>query len=295
MKDEFFETLYNAPIFNSLEKTEKDQLAAVAEIKRYCKNQTVFSFEHKGKYFYLVHEGKLTLRLRSGKIRKYGALGCFGEVAIFDQSYRTGGIKADTPTTLIGFHRSILFDDNKLPTSIALKISRLLANQIVGYIHNQIAVPIEEIIGKGENDQVEFKTSITKFSKEPILRTLTAFYNSAGGTIFIGVEDDKEIVGIGHLSDKDIDNFSNDLTGLIEQRIGACFAKLITYDIEDVNGKRIFRIDCEPANKPALLNIPAKSSKRIRPVFLIRSGARNSTINNNRQMLNYVKERFYEV
>ena len=52
----------------------------------------------------------------------------------------------------------------------------------------------KEIISKGESDTVEFKS---RFVPDPILsRILTAFANSKGGILFIGIEDDSNIVGL---------------------------------------------------------------------------------------------------
>ena len=44
-------------------------------------------------------------------------------------------------------------------------------------------------INKGENERVEFKASIDDFTEEGMMRTIVAFLNSQGGTIFIGVND----------------------------------------------------------------------------------------------------------
>ena len=52
----------------------------------------------------------------------------------------------------------------------------------------------KEIISKGESDTVEFKSRLVP---DPILsRILTAFANSKGGLLFVGIEDDGNIVGL---------------------------------------------------------------------------------------------------
>lgn len=52
---------------------------------------------------------------------------------------------------------------------------------------------IHELIRAGESESVDFKQTITAIK---IARTLVAFANTKGGTILIGVKDNKTIVGV---------------------------------------------------------------------------------------------------
>jgi ATP-dependent DNA helicase RecG len=51
---------------------------------------------------------------------------------------------------------------------------------------------IQKIIQSGESERVEFKQS---FSEE-LIETIVAFSNSSGGTIFVGINNQGEIIGI---------------------------------------------------------------------------------------------------
>jgi predicted HTH transcriptional regulator len=53
---------------------------------------------------------------------------------------------------------------------------------------------LRALIQQGEGTQVEFKRTITHLPK--IAKTITAFANNRGGAILIGVEDNKQIVGV---------------------------------------------------------------------------------------------------
>ena len=53
---------------------------------------------------------------------------------------------------------------------------------------------LPELVGQGENEQIEFKRLVHSPSK--IAKPITAFANTSGGVILIGVDDDKRIVGI---------------------------------------------------------------------------------------------------
>lgn len=54
---------------------------------------------------------------------------------------------------------------------------------------------IEEVLSRGENDQVEFKQEISK-KLEEFLETVVAFANTRGGSIIVGVDDNGKIVGV---------------------------------------------------------------------------------------------------
>ena len=53
---------------------------------------------------------------------------------------------------------------------------------------------IQELILKGEGDQLDFKKEIS--SKTRIAKTIVSFANHKGGTLLVGVNDDKTISGV---------------------------------------------------------------------------------------------------
>lgn len=55
-----------------------------------------------------------------------------------------------------------------------------------------------EQLRRGESVQIEFKRRCPKLNR--LARTFSAFSNSSGGTLFFGVDDNGEIVGLEHLS-----------------------------------------------------------------------------------------------
>lgn len=54
--------------------------------------------------------------------------------------------------------------------------------------------PIAQLLHEPESKMLEFKRDLS--SPRPLLKTLVAFANSAGGRLIIGVADDKQIVGV---------------------------------------------------------------------------------------------------
>lgn len=63
-----------------------------------------------------------------------------------------------------------------------------------------MAAPIKEIIRQGEGTQVEFKKILPQLEK--IAKTIVAFANSHGGTLIVGIQDDKFVCGITDLEEQ---------------------------------------------------------------------------------------------
>lgn len=75
---------------------------------------------------------------------------------------------------------------------------------------------IEEMLQQGENSSIEFKNSEAR--PESIARELVAFANTLGGTLFLGVEDDRTITGI------DRDNLEEWVTNIARNNITPAIA-----------------------------------------------------------------------
>jgi len=72
---------------------------------------------------------------------------------------------------------------------------------------------IKELLQKGESETLEFKKSLAE--RKEILETISAFANSNGGKIFIGIEGEKdgsvkEIVGV-KIKGKEIESLANEI------------------------------------------------------------------------------------
>jgi len=133
----------------------------------------------------------------------------------------------------------------------------------------------ERMIEAGESSTVEFKSTLRwnlhsgQFDKEvenSSLKTIVAFLNTEGGTLFIGVKDDGDIKGL------EIDKFSNDdklllhFGNIVNERIGRHYVDLIQYDLKEINEVKILRVDCKPSSTPVFLKFENEES------FYIRNG-----------------------
>jgi len=119
-----------------------------------------------------------------------------------------------------------------------------------------------KVIAEGESSALEFKATlrqnlkIGKPGKEieiASLKTVTAFMNSDGGTLLVGVEDNGHIIGI------EADRFQNEdrmllhFNNLIKQHIGLEFARYLHFDLSAIGTAKILVIDCERSDEPVFL------------------------------------------
>ena len=122
------------------------------------------------------------------------------------------------------------------------------------------------IIDKGENDHIEFKSSVrwdyrqekvNKVLEKVIAKTISAFLNTHGGMLFIGVDDDGNILGLDKdyncLSKKNRDGFLLNLTNVINMQLGKSLHKFIQINIISINNKDVCIVRVEESDKPVFL------------------------------------------
>jgi hypothetical protein len=152
---------------------------------------------------------------------------------------------------------------------------------------------LRELIGKGESSTLEFKSTMrmnlkTNQAGKEIelawLKAATAFMNSEGGTLLLGVDDGGEYVGI------EADNFENEdkymlhFKNLINQHIGAEFTSYFEFGLIKINEKTIGILECKPSQKPVFLK--NKNDEH----FYIRSGPSSIKLQTSK-ILEYIEDR----
>lgn len=150
---------------------------------------------------------------------------------------------------------------------------------------------VRALVEEGESDRLEFKQTLRynvkagKNGREielASIKTVTAFLNSQGGTLLIGVTDDGEITGL------DDDRFENDdrallhFTNLLTQHVGVNYQPFVNARAISVDGKTVIRVNCVRADRPAFL-INGQNEE-----FYVRSGpaSRKLTV---RQFYEYIR------
>ncbi len=159
---------------------------------------------------------------------------------------------------------------------IALVIADGYKRLTHGEIISAEADNFEARISRGESMQTEFKSTLRTNThtgqsdpkmEHAVLKTVAAFLNSNGGTLFVGVDDTGEAVGL------DVDKFASEdkmalhLDNLIKDRLGGDVFACVKPTFADVEGKRVLAIECTASGKPVFLKNSSGEE------FFIRAGA----------------------
>ena len=121
-----------------------------------------------------------------------------------------------------------------------------------------------------------------------ITRTISAFLNSSGGILLIGVDDFGNAIGIERDlkvlggEKKNLDGFGLQLTELVNRYLGKEYRKFVYVSFEMAGEKNICVVEIAKSPKPAFLEYKGKT------VFVVRSGNRSQILDAKEQD-NYIK------
>jgi ABC-type amino acid transport substrate-binding protein len=154
---------------------------------------------------------------------------------------------------------------------------------------------IKKVIDQGENDRVEFKSSLrwdykqnqmNKSLEHVIMKTISAFLNTDGGMLIIGIEDSGGVLGLENdyntVSKKSRDGFVLTLTNLVNQHIGKHVHKFIDIQIVSIHGKDICVVRTEKSDVPVFLG------KNDNEAFFIRASASTQRLSVS-EVVGYIK------
>lgn len=149
---------------------------------------------------------------------------------------------------------------------------------------------VQELILAGESDSVEFKSSlrydlrskeVNKKLEYVIAKTIAAFMNSEGGNLFIGVDDNQNMLGLtddmSTLSKPNIDGFELHLVEVIKKYIGAGLISHIKISFPTVEDTQICRIKVSKSGKPVFTQHEGKED------FFVRSGCSSQPLGREEQ------------
>ena len=163
------------------------------------------------------------------------------------------------------------------------------------------SLALQNAIYTGENKNVEFKSSYRWDTKNDtrndlleyeIFKTITAFLNSDGGDLFIGLTDEGKVYGL----EKDLTTFDKGTDGillLMDSRIESWLknrplSQFIRTDFYTFEGKLIAKVSVKPAHLPVYCKYPkidrnkttgVVEVKGYEPTFFVRSQASSPKLN----------------
>jgi predicted HTH transcriptional regulator len=170
---------------------------------------------------------------------------------------------------------------------------------VMEYLGYSALAPTDEVnvpalIRKGESFDLEFKSTLrlnlaTKQKDAAIehasLKTISAFLNSGGGTLLIGVRDDGSIEGIETDGFPNVDKFSLHFWNLIKSALGQELAGDIHTSFETIDGKIVCVVRCSRSGRPVFTRKGADDE------FYVRAGPGTARLTV-REALQYIQNRF---
>ena len=153
---------------------------------------------------------------------------------------------------------------------------------------------ILQLIKKGENEKLEFKSTLRtnlhthtydKNIELTILKSISGFLNTEGGTLLIGVSDTGEIFGIEKDTFPSNDKFNLHFTNLVKEHIGNEFIPYLHFEIYPINGKHIMKVSCMKSHKPVFVKYSKLED------FYARVGASTIQLTGSK-LVDYIKNNF---
>ena len=165
---------------------------------------------------------------------------------------------------------------------------------------------VEEILEEDENRYLEFKSSSrydyrqekhNPILEQVIFKTVAAFGNTDGGILLIGVDDDKNIIGLekdfNTLKKSTADYYEIHLRNNFHNLMGVRYvSKYIRMQFEKCkNGKMVCKIKVFAAKEPLYLKLKNKNGL-LEEKFYVRSGNSSQEIKSIAEINDYINTRF---
>ncbi len=151
------------------------------------------------------------------------------------------------------------------------------------------------LIREGEGDLLEFKSTLrwdlkawktNQAVERAALKTVTAFLNTNGGTLIIGIRDDGSVEGIESDRFPNEDKFLLHLWTLIRTCLGRDVSPYIRTRLEKTEEKTICVVRCSRSNRPVFLRQPGFNEE-----FYIRVGPGSAAMDIS-EALKYIADHF---
>lgn len=154
------------------------------------------------------------------------------------------------------------------------------------------------LISAGEHEGVEFKSTfrwdtrnnkVNRELEKAAMKTITAFLNSSGGHLVIGVSDSKSVLGFGPdyatLAKQSADDFENHFSHVFSNMIGPEFRQFVHLTWHNLDGKECCVVNIEPSHRPAYLKSDGNEE------FYIRTGNGTTSLKFS-EASSYIESRF---
>lgn len=209
-----------------------------------------------------------------------------------------------------GIYYPEMYEKEKMVAVKACKESLLNFIQISKDEFDRLLVdkPYEEIIKHDEGQFLEFKSTLCwdiknskddkKMMGEIIMKSISAFSNSEGGVLLIGIKDDKSCLGLSNdyqtfkNGDGNRDDFELHLTTLLINYFSKTFAKdNLSIEFPKSGDKEICLIRVRKSETPYTIKISDKNGQQ-KEKYFIRVNNSSRDIDDLIEFARYIKKRF---
>lgn len=292
--DEMLALIGKHEVFEDLEKEELESLSTIISREFYPKDALVYDTSQSPKFMFYIEDGKFKLTLPGNNELVMLPGQIIGEVGVINGDFRSGTVRALEDSSVISICGTRLFNTKFIQPVVALKILRALSKRITSYLRSKNQVATRELIHNGENDHVEFKSTLrwnTYINKKDpavehaILKTIAAFLNADGGVLLIGVADNGNLLNLKFDQFENHDRMLLHITTMVKNSLGSIFLKYIDFSIETIDEQNLLRVDCKASN------IPVYMKEGNNEHFYIRTGPATTNLKLSK-IHTYITERF---
>lgn len=289
-----YNKIKHSNLFKGLTPEQGNLLNEICYEETHEEGTIIFRVDQAPNFLYFVVEGQLKLTFPDGTYLIIGPSEFIGEIGVLNGSFRLGELSATQFTNVVKLNGDSLFKENLIPPSLALLLVKRMAESATNYFRSLQNFSSKELISRGESNNVEFKSSLRwnykaakkdKAMEFTVLKTIAAFLNSIGGHLFVGVDDDGQVLGLEKDGFLNEDKYLLHITALIKSKISANHLQFISMQIETIDHRQFLRIDCVKSLFPAFLQ------NNDQEFFYIRTGPSTTSLKIS-QAINYISDNF---
>ncbi len=164
---------------------------------------------------------------------------------------------------------------------------------------------LDELLKNDEGRTLEFKSSlrwdyrqekVNPSLEDVVVKTIAAFGNSDGGILLIGVDDDKNILGIekdfNTFKKKNADYFEIHLRNLLHKALGVKYVtENVRIEFAKHKEKTVCKVNVFRAGEPVFVEVKDKNGNKSEK-FYVRSGNSSHEIDSLKDINDYISNRF---
>ena len=257
--------------------------------------------QHFGRF---IDQQRGTFKFSIGEKNYWSAFGRYPEVSGIDHYLYTIDENNLSSSNPAAGSDTIL----KVGTALfSIGILLLLLRTRYFYRRNRMEIPpLSELLADDENRYLEFKSSlrwdhrqgkVNPDLEKVILKTLAAFGNTDGGILLIGVDDDKNVIGLEEdfksLKKQDSDYYEIHLRNILHKAMGVKYVSrhVRTQFETSGEGKTVCKVRVIAGDEPVFLKFKDRNGN-LDEKFFVRSGNSSQEIESIPEINDYINKKF---